>query len=668
MVCKSAQYQGVDQAHKEWANWAGTVTSTVAHYFEPEGLEDLVNVVERASSEGKELHPVGSGWAFEDAAVSPHWMLSLAKLTGQLKYVTKNALTLEWQSIQNDVNATERIVHFEAGIEIAILNDKLAEQGLAMLTLGGANGQTLAGAISTSTHGGDPLIPPLPDVVQAIHLVTDGGRELWIERASAPVTTDAGLHAVLPCKDTTIVRNDDTFNAVLVSVGRCGVIYSFVLKVTQAFRLAEWTVTLPKSELLSLLTTGVDDGSLLKPLIDALPPPPDALGADTSQSPHFVEIIFNSQDTATCWIRRRWLTADQSDLNMDAGESFLCNSLGASAVLTAAILALANHAAQVGLIPGYGVVLQIKTLAEIDKLERASQNPTLTGGEVLALVVNALWNVELGILVPKFSAMALGNQFDASSKAGRRGPSHLIMTNTRAQNQSKCYRGESSELIFPASTKAYLDFLTIVLQVAPSFRQSGYISMRYSAASKAHLSMHNVEAPMAVSIETASLKDLQGNAQWFPFVETIATAGGGRPHWGQINSLTAPEVEQLYHDHLNTWREALLHISGTSRTFSNNYTRRRGLEPQGIIREVTGTGKSHEKPTEGNILYLCGDSKSDWSPISLAHAIRDIETGVAKYYTRVEEGWADIEVVAGRYLRTTADSTTRNNLDDLPDC
>ena len=68
------------------------------------------------------------------------------------------------------------------GITIHDLNDALDGMGLAMPTLGGANGQTLAGAFSTGTHGSDVDLPPIADGVRAIHMVGPGGQEWWLER------------------------------------------------------------------------------------------------------------------------------------------------------------------------------------------------------------------------------------------------------------------------------------------------------------------------------------------------------------------------------------------------------------------------------------------------------------------------------------------------------
>jgi hypothetical protein len=57
----------------------------------------------------------------------------------------------------------------------------------AFETLGGAGGQTIVGALTTGTHGGDVHLPPVSDYVKAIHLVVDGGRHYWIEPERAVV-------------------------------------------------------------------------------------------------------------------------------------------------------------------------------------------------------------------------------------------------------------------------------------------------------------------------------------------------------------------------------------------------------------------------------------------------------------------------------------------------
>ncbi|ALX65672.1 DUF3892 domain-containing protein [Microbacterium sp. XT11] len=73
------------------------------------------------------------------------------------------------------------------------------------------------------------------------------------------------------------------------------------------------------------------------------------------------------------------------------------------------------------------------------------------------------------------------------------------------------------------------------------------------------------------------------------------------------------------------------------------------------------------KDDDGDITRLKGVSWED----SIEGVISDIENGRYKYYVDVDGREADVYVVPAtpyrkKHLRTTADTTTRNNLDELP--
>lgn len=84
-------------------------------------------------------------------------------------------------------------------------------------------------------------------------------------------------------------------------------------------------------------------------------------------------------------------------------------------------------------------------------------------------------------------------------------------------------------------------------------------------------------------------------------------------------------------------------------------------------RAVTQTGKD----SQGDITKLCNPGEA-WSPVLKADAIEQIDNKEHEYYVPWSDGIeTDIRVVEGengKYLRTDKDDTTRNNLDDLPDC
>jgi hypothetical protein len=92
------------------------------------------------------------------------------------------------------------------------------------------------------------------------------------------------------------------------------------------------------------------------------------------------------------------------------------------------------------------------------------------------------------------------------------------------------------------------------------------------------------------------------------------------------------------------------------------------LEEQMRDRRVTHTGKD----SKGDITSL-GNPGEWWSPRGKQDAIQDIETGANTYYVIWPPGQtrSEVRVVhgsAGKYLRTDRDNTTRNNLEDLPNC
>jgi hypothetical protein len=102
--------------------------------------------------------------------------------------------------------------------------------------------------LTTGTHGGDIHIQPIADSVEAMHLVADGGKHYWIERGgdrriglppSHIQTDDAALKLVYDDGNFSIIRDSDIFNAVLISAGRFGIVYSVVMSAVRQYCLHE---------------------------------------------------------------------------------------------------------------------------------------------------------------------------------------------------------------------------------------------------------------------------------------------------------------------------------------------------------------------------------------------------------------------------------------------
>jgi hypothetical protein len=159
--------------------------------------------------------------------------------------------------------------HVEGGITMADLDQLLDHQKprLAVLSSGGSPGATLAGTISTATHGGEFQWPLLVDCVRAIHFVGPTGDQWWIEGTKS-IADPLELAAVYPGFNTTNfiggnwngipgLTAQDVLNAVIVSMGTMGVIYSVVLEVSPQFGIQQKVIATNWNQILSAAGAGM---------------------------------------------------------------------------------------------------------------------------------------------------------------------------------------------------------------------------------------------------------------------------------------------------------------------------------------------------------------------------------------------------------------------------
>ena len=129
----------------------------------------------------------------------------------------------------------------QAGLQIAELNAYLeltpaadaAKRALKAAGIG--NGQTIAGAISGNTHGSQINFGAMPDFVVGLHIATGSGRTLWIEKASKPVLQRRLRRS---SSDAELIRDDDIFNAAVVSFGTFGIIAAMAVETAPIHHLA----------------------------------------------------------------------------------------------------------------------------------------------------------------------------------------------------------------------------------------------------------------------------------------------------------------------------------------------------------------------------------------------------------------------------------------------
>ena len=181
-----------------WRNWAGNQKANPLSIEAPKSVSELSAIVSRASEQGQKVKAVGSGHSFTSAAATNGRMIRLENLNG--------ILHIDHASCQVTVGG---------GTRLSDLNMLLHTEGLALANLGDIAYQTVAGAISTSTHGTGRALTGLAGQVVAMKLI-DGQGE------------------IIECSKT---LNPQIFDVARVSVGALGIITEYTLQAVPSFRL-----------------------------------------------------------------------------------------------------------------------------------------------------------------------------------------------------------------------------------------------------------------------------------------------------------------------------------------------------------------------------------------------------------------------------------------------
>jgi FAD/FMN-containing dehydrogenase len=216
---------------RNWRNHTGNQGVDPLRVYEPESLEKLRDVVLDAQAAGTTVRAVGSGHSWSDVAIAPGFLVKPGKLNG--------ACDLERQLLRPREASEPSLVRVESGMLIRDLNALLDEQSpaLALPNMGGYDGQTIAGVISTSTHGSGTGFGPLSDLVVSLDVVAGDGTLYRIEPGDGGPTDPEAFSAHRPAVE--LKQDDDWFRAALVGMGCLGLIHSVILAVGPAHYLRE---------------------------------------------------------------------------------------------------------------------------------------------------------------------------------------------------------------------------------------------------------------------------------------------------------------------------------------------------------------------------------------------------------------------------------------------
>ncbi|MGN9905951.1 D-arabinono-1,4-lactone oxidase [Phytohabitans sp. LJ34] len=185
-----------------WRNWAGNQSATPVTVIRPTSIDEVTAVIQDTAAGGRRVKAVGSGHSFTDIALAEDIRLDLSGIGSTLS-----------------VDLDSRVVTAPAAMPLRALNEALAARGLALPNLGDIDAQTIAGAISTGTHGTGAAYGCLSTFVVGLTLVTGTGEVITCgpdERPDVFVAAQVGLGALgaitevkLRCVDAFVLHADE---------------------------------------------------------------------------------------------------------------------------------------------------------------------------------------------------------------------------------------------------------------------------------------------------------------------------------------------------------------------------------------------------------------------------------------------------------------------------
>jgi hypothetical protein len=447
---------------RRWRNHTGNQGIDPLRILKPTSREEIQQAVREAEAAGCTVRAVGSGHSWSDVALTRGFVLLPTGLARPLE--------LEAQLLRSGRAEAESLVRVEAGMRIRELNAHLDSLELALPNMGGYDGQTLAGVMSTSTHGSGIGFGPIADDARSLEIVASGGALYRIEPNEGITDPDAFAEQR---PDWTLLQDDDTFNAARVGMGCLGVLYAVTLAVQGKFYLREKRTMSSWEEVSPRL------GELLE----------DNRHCEIYFNPYPREGVHHCVVTT-----RREVSKEQYEKDPHRARPWLTEMLSSLPIM-----------------------------------------PKLIN------LVMGLW--------PQLSPMLIDRALGGLADADYTNISYRVF-NIGAANYLPAY---SSEIGVPVDHRGrHLEAVKRIFEVAERHRklgnvyQSSLISLRFVRATDALMSM--MQGRDTMMIELIMVTHTEGGFELLADYEEALYALGGRPHWGQYNTVTGSDglVASMY--------------------------------------------------------------------------------------------------------------------------
>jgi FAD-linked oxidoreductase len=195
-------------------NWAKNIEFNPEKVLLPKSLEEMKSIITNAKNNNKKIRVVGSAHSWTNLITTTDILVSLD----------------HWQGLI-DVNHKLKQATVKAGTKLSTLGEELFKNNLSMENLGDIDLQSIAGAISTGTHGTGITLQSISNQIVSLKIISANGQLIELSKEI----------------------NADMFYASLVSLGSFGIIWELTLQCEESYRLKVQQKPINLKECLAIL-------------------------------------------------------------------------------------------------------------------------------------------------------------------------------------------------------------------------------------------------------------------------------------------------------------------------------------------------------------------------------------------------------------------------------
>ncbi len=180
-------------------NWSENVIWNPENVRLPKTEQEVIDIISEAKKTNKTIRVIGSGHSFTQLCETNQITLSLDEMQGIISH-----------------DKTNDYVTVHAGTKLYRLGDELASIGLSQENLGDINKQSIAGAVSTGTHGTGLGLGSIATQIVEITLIDGMGEKQILNAENNPIA----------------------FRAAQLSLGTLGVVTEVKIRCKKSYNLA----------------------------------------------------------------------------------------------------------------------------------------------------------------------------------------------------------------------------------------------------------------------------------------------------------------------------------------------------------------------------------------------------------------------------------------------